>query len=104
MVAGIRPSRVSVRPNFAPSAPIATSQTDSMPTPPPKALPWQRAISGFGNSVIAFSIPASAAAPARRVAASASICSRIHARSPPAQKLFPSAASTTTRTASSAPS
>ena len=47
---------------------------------------------------------ASAAAPARRVAASASICSRIHARSPPAQKLLPSAASTTTRTALSAPS
>ena len=70
MVAGIRPSLVSVSPNRASGTEIATSQTEIIPTPPPKALPCTRPIRGLGNVFSAFSIIASSRAPARRVSAS----------------------------------
>ena len=38
------------------SAAIAASQTHRRPMPPPKALPWTRAISGFPNSFRAWNI------------------------------------------------
>ena len=104
ILAGIRPSRVSVKPNFAPSIATTTSQTDISPKPPPKALPCTRPISGLGKVSSADSIAASLALSRRRVALSISNCARIQPRSPPAQKLLPSAARTTTRTSSSAPS
>ena len=74
----------------------------AMPTPPPKALPCSRPISGLGNRLSAPSIVASLPASAARVAASMPICSCIQPRSPPAQNVLPAAARITTRTASSA--
>ena len=56
MVAGIRPSRVSVSAMVTSLVPMAMSQTEAMPTPPPKALPWMRPITGLGIRLMACSI------------------------------------------------
>lgn len=104
MVAGMMPRRVSVKPIFSVSTPTATSQTEAMPTPPPKALPCSLPITGFGSPLSAPSIVASLPASAERVSASISRWSRIQPRSPPAQKDLPAPVSTTTRTASSSAS
>ena len=50
MVAGIRPSLVSVRQNSAVSDATAMSQAATRPTPPANAAPWTRAITGLGHS------------------------------------------------------
>src|SRR6056297_162575 len=62
-----------------------------------------RPIRGFGIVLSACNICASFAASADLTSGFASNCSRIQPRSPPAQKLLPSAAKTTTRTEASAP-
>ena len=97
MVAGIRPSRVSVSPNWASLVAIATSHTQAIPTPPPKAPLWMRPIKGSGISFRARSIKASFRASTILVSRSASICCFIQPRSPPAQNTLPRPDMTTTR-------
>ena len=69
MVAGIRPRRVSVNPNFAVSAAATVSQTHISPRPPPKASPWMRPINGLGMVFSVCSIIANFRASRMRVSA-----------------------------------
>ena len=94
MTAGISPSRTSDRLKLAASDAIAMSQQATSPTPPPNAAPWTRATVGLGRKLSTRINSARAPASARFSAWLYPIrC--IQPRSAPAEKLFPSARSTT---------
>ena len=65
MMAGIRPSRTSLRQKPAISAATARSHAATSPTPPAQASPCTRATVGLGQAWIARSIAASRPASAK---------------------------------------
>ena len=56
IIAGITPTRTSLKLNVAPSTAMAMSPAATSPTPPPKAWPFAATITGFGPSQIRFRI------------------------------------------------
>jgi len=50
ITAGASPSFTSLKQKTAVSTATARSQTAVRPEPPPKACPWMRPITGFGQS------------------------------------------------------
>ena len=96
MMAGITPTRTSLNANVAPSAAIVRSHAAVRPSPPPKACPLMRPITGFGELQIVFSTVTNGCSPP-----SAAVRPPLF-RSAPAQNAAPAPVSTTVRTPGSA--
>src|SRR5581483_1442570 len=96
MMAGITPTRTSLNANAALSAAMVRSHAAVRPSPPPKACPLMRPITGFGEFQIVFSTVTNGCS-------SPSVAVRPpDLRSAPAQNAAPAPVSTTVRTCGSA--
>ena len=85
IVAGISPSRTSVKPKRASSRASTMSQQQASPVPPPSAAPCTRAITGTGQLSTAANMAAARSASATLRSCVSSPPARIHSRSAPAQ-------------------
>jgi hypothetical protein len=98
IMAGITPTRTSLKLNFAVSTATAMSAAATRPIPPPKACPLIAAITGLGPSRVSLRISTKGlVAPLPGSATSPRLL-----RSAPAQKAGPLPVSTIARTAGSA--
>ena len=89
IVAGIKPSLVSVRPNFEDSEAITVSDTEIKPKPPPNALQDIIETSGIGRAFIVANIFAKALASTNFPSLVFFSWSFIQFKSPPAQNVLP---------------
>mmetsp|Transcript_22576 Transcript_22576/g.68835 ORF Transcript_22576/g.68835 Transcript_22576/m.68835 type:complete len:200 (+) Transcript_22576:557-1156(+) len=102
MVAGMRPRRTSDSEKVAERTPTAMSHAQISPTPPPNALPCTSATVAHGKSASFWSIRESWSASASFSSGESRAAARIQLRSPPAQKLRPSARTNSARSPSAA--
>ena len=93
IIAGMTPTRTSLKANSADSAATVRSHAAASPTPPPKAWPLIRPMTGFGNSQTVFSTSTKGLSAAPMPPAF---------RSAPAQNAGPAPVRTTARTSAAA--
>ena len=86
-----------MNPKRAPLSAITMSATAHRPTPPPRAAPWTRAITGTGQVSMVSNISAIAMASCSLPSTSSAIAARIQAMSAPAQNDGPVPPRTTAR-------